>query len=147
MNKMREAFKKILNTARLVSTVLTCAMLALHLTYLCLNLKGGVGKPAVNIVFIAITAVSIVIRILAHSRLIKGKTTRRIKRGCRVAKILTNILALITTVYGASVGESILSLLMLPVWFFQLGVEIITGVIGVIAHNAAGLFKRREEKE
>lgn len=141
---MREFFKNFLDTARLVSTVITCAMLALHLTYLCLNLKNGVGKPAVNIIFIAITAVSIVIRILAHSRLIKGKTSRRIKRGCRVAKILTNILALATTVYGASLGESLLSLLMLPIWFLQLGVEIIAGVIGIIAHNAAGLFKRQD---
>ena len=144
---MREFFKNFISTARLVSTLLTCAMLALHLTYLCLNLKNGVGKPAVNVVFIVITAVSIVIRILAHSRLIKGKTSRRIRRGCRVAKILTNILALATTVYGASMGESILSLLMLPVWFFQLGVEVLVTVIGMIAHNAAGIFKRREEKE
>lgn len=143
---MREAFKKILNTARLVSTVLTCAMLVFHLVYLCLNLKNGVGTPAVNIVFIAITAVSIVIRVLAYSRLIKGSTSRKIKRTCRVAKILTNILALVTTVYGASVGESLLSLLMLPVWFFQLGVEIIVTVIGVIARSAAGLFKKRDDE-
>ncbi len=141
---MRDFFKNFVNTARLISTVITCAMLALHLTYLCLNLKNGVGKPAVNIIFIAITLISMVIRILAYSRRIKGSTSRRIRRGCRVAKILTNILALATTVYGASMGESILSLLMLPVWFFQLGVEVLVTVVGVIAHSAAGLFKKRD---
>ena len=143
---MREFFKNFVNTVRLISTVLTCAMLTLHLTYLFLNLKNGVGKPAVNIIFIVITAVSIIIRILAHSKLIKGSTSRNINHACRMAKIMTNILALATSVYGASVGESILSLLMLPIWFCQLGLEILATVIGVIAHKAAKLFKKRDDQ-
>ena len=139
---MLQGLKKAINLIRLIPTVLTCAMLVFYATYLGLNIKNGIGDKNVNVVFLIVTVISLVIQILLYFRVISSGTSRKLKRACRVTKILTNILALFVALYTSSVASSFMSILMLPVWFAQLIVEIISGVIERIIGGTLGRFKR-----
>ena len=126
------AIQKLVKTIkgiRLIPTIITCMMLALYGGYLYYLIGCDIGNRNVNITLLVITAISFILQILICKRIIKGSTSRNLKRLCRVAKILTHIFALGVAIYTSSADASIFSFLMLPVWFAQLFVEIIAAII------------------
>ena len=120
---------KLIKRIRLIPTVITCMMLALYGGYLYYLIGSEIGNRNVNITLLIITAISFILQILLHMRVVKSSTSREIKRLCRVAKTLTHIFALGVAIYTSSADASIFSFLMLPVWFAQLAVEIIAAII------------------
>ena len=126
---MLDVFKKTINRIRLIPTVITCMMLGIYAGYLYYLILNEIGNKNVNLTFLIVTAISFVLQILLYMRVVKGSTSRKIKRLCRVTKLLTNIFALGVAIYTSSADASIFSFLMLPVWFAQLTVEIITAIV------------------
>ena len=126
---MFKGLKKTASLARLISTVITCAALGFYFCYLLSAISNGVGSKTASIMFCIITAVLFVARILLYSKIIKRGTSRRLKRLCRIIRILTQIFTLSVTVYNISLGGAILAILVLPIWFIQLVAEIIGGII------------------
>ena len=133
---MLDKFKKAINLIRLIPTIITCMMLALYGGYLYYLIGSEIGNRNVNITFLIVTVIGFVLQILLYLRVVTGSTSRKIKRLCRVTKLLTNIFALCVAIYTSSADASIFSFLMLPVWFAQLTVEIIAAIIEKIGSNA-----------
>ena len=127
---MLQSFKKITSLFRLILTIISCTMHALYAGYICYLINNDIGSALANTIFLVIALISFALQILLYLRLVKGRTSRNIKRLCRIAKLLTNIFALGTAIYTSVANASIFSFLMLPIWFAQLIIELIFGLVG-----------------